>query len=51
MKLREFIEKLKKIEFEQGKNLEVVMADFISVKEPVLLNAYDKKMVIITDEE
>ncbi len=51
MKLNKFIEKLKKIEKEQGKDLEVIMADNISVVEPVFSDKYYGKKVVITDEK
>lgn len=50
MKLKEFIEKLKKIEKEQGEDLEVIMADNIPVVEPVFSDKYYGKKVVITDE-
>lgn len=52
MKLKKFIQKLKKIELEQGGNLEVVMADNIPVVEPVYLESFlDKRTVVITDQK
>lgn len=50
MKLKEFIRKLKKIESERGGDIEVVMADFISVVSPVFMNSSRGKKVIITDQ-
>jgi len=51
MKLKKFIEKLKKIEKEQGGNFEVIMADNIPVVEPVFSDKYRGKKVVITDEK
>jgi deoxyhypusine synthase len=51
MKLREFIQKLKKIESEQGEDIEVVMADNIPIVSPVFLDNFFGKKVIITDQE
>jgi hypothetical protein len=51
MKLKDFVEKLKKIEREYGGNLGVVMADFIPVVDPSVLNYRDgRKKVVITDQ-
>ena len=49
MKLKKFIEKLSQIQKEQGKNLEVVMADNLPVVEPVFSDKYYGKKVVITD--
>jgi len=51
MKLKKFIEKLLQIQKEQGKDPEVVMADNISVVEPIFSNQYHGKKVIITDQK
>ena len=51
MKLKIFIEKLKKIEKEQGENLEVIMADNIPVIEPIFSDKYCGKKVVITDQK
>ncbi len=51
MKLKNFIQELKKIELEQGENLEVVMADNMPVVEPVFSDKYRGKKVIITDQK
>ena len=52
MKLKKFIEKLKKIEKKYGDSTRVIMADNIPVVNPVFSNKYpNKKSVIITDEE
>ena len=52
MKLREFIRKLGKIEKEQGESLEVVMADGIPVVDPVFLEDFiSKQVVVITDQK
>jgi argonaute-like protein implicated in RNA metabolism and viral defense len=50
MKLKTFIEKLKKIGKEYGEDLEVIMADNNSIVEPVFSNEYYGKKVVITDE-
>lgn len=50
MKLNKFIEELKKIKEKQGGNLEVIMADNISVVEPIFSDKYYGKKVVITDE-
>lgn len=54
MKIKKFIEKLKKISEKYGADLEVKMADGISVVNPVYLknfNFINKKTVIITDQK
>ncbi|MBI2038206.1 MAG: hypothetical protein HYT15_04800 [Candidatus Magasanikbacteria bacterium] len=52
MKLKNFIEYLKIIQKIHGDNAEVVMADFIPVVEPVLLNSHTgKPCVVVTDEK
>ena len=53
MELKEFIKKLEKIAKEYGDDTKVVMADNIPVVSPVFLekNYFDKKVVVITDEE
>lgn len=50
MKLKKFIEELKKVEKKQGGNLEVIMADNIPVVKPVFSDKYYNKKVVITDE-
>jgi len=49
MKLKEFIKQLKKIAKSEGDS-EVIMADGISVVEPVFSNGYQKPSVVITDQ-
>ena len=49
MKLKKFIEELKKISEKHGENLEVVMADNIPVVAPVFLKVDQE--VVITDEK
>ena len=52
MKLREFIEKLQKIEKECGPFIAVRMADGIPIVSPVYLKKFiGKEAVVITDEE
>ena len=52
MKLKKFIQKLEKIAKEYGDDTGVVMADNISVVDPVFSEKYpDKKNVIITDKK
>lgn len=51
MKLKVFIQKLKMIESKQGGNLEVIMADNISVVEPFFSHKYHGSKVIITDQK
>ncbi len=52
MKLKEFIKKLKNIEKENGNLIEVKMADFIPVIEPIVISdIQNKKCVIITDQK
>ena len=51
MRLEKFIEKLREIEKEHGKDLEVIMADNISVVEPTFSDKYSGKKVVITDEK
>ena len=52
MKLKKFIEDLEKIAKEHGQNIQVKMADGISVVNPVYLkNFINKKAVIITDQK
>lgn len=51
MKLKKFIEELTKIEKEHGGNLQVIMADAITVVSPVFSNKYHRgKKVVITDQ-
>jgi len=52
MKLKQFINNLENIRKERGDDIEVIMADFISVVKPVYL--YDNYLgegVVITDQE
>lgn len=52
MKLKNFIQKLKNIAKKHGDDVRVVMADNISVTNPVFSKKYsDKKNVIITDKK
>jgi len=52
MKLKKFIQNLEKISRKYGENVEVKMADGISVVNPVYLeNFINKKAVIITDQK
>ena len=51
MNLNQFIEKLKIIEKEYGSDLEVIMADGISVVSPIFIDGYKGKKVVITDED
>ena len=52
MNLTKFINKLEKIRDKHGKDLEVVMADYIPVVEPVFSsNKYLGERVVITDEK
>lgn len=52
MKLKKFIKQLKMIEKNSGSDVEVVMADAISVVRPIFLSKYKtKEAVIITDKE
>jgi hypothetical protein len=52
MKLKEFIKKLEKIDERIGESIDVVMADGISVVNPVYLNNFlNKKVVVITDQK
>jgi len=50
MKLKDFIEKLQRITETHGKELEVVMADDISVVAPVFSDKYPGGKVVITDQ-
>jgi hypothetical protein len=51
MKLKVFIDKLNKIESKNG-NIDVVMADFISIKKvKVIKNIKDKNVLVISDEK
>ncbi len=49
MKLKNFIEKLKEISETHRESIEVVMADGVSVVDPVFLDEDEK--VVITDEK
>lgn len=52
MKLKKFIQKLEKIAKKYGGDTKVIMADNISVINPIFSKKYpNKKNVIITDEE
>jgi len=51
MKLKNFIEKLNKIAGQYGGNIDVIMADSISVVDPVFIEDSDGKFVAITDKE
>lgn len=50
MKLKKFIEKLEEIKKEHGGDLDVIMADNISVIDPVFTDKYfNEEKVVITD--
>lgn len=52
MKLKKLLEMLEGIKDTYGENLDVVMADNISIVEPVVMDKYpDKRKIIITDEK
>lgn len=52
MKIKKFIEKLEVISKKYGEDLEIKMADGISVVSPIYLkNFINKKVVIITDRD
>lgn len=52
MKLKKFIQKLEKLSEKHGDNIEVIMADNISVVDPIFSSDYpSKKSIVITDEE
>ncbi|MEA1926126.1 MAG: hypothetical protein U9M90_02675 [Patescibacteria group bacterium] len=52
MKLKDFIKKLENIVNKHGNDIEVIMADNISVVNPVFSKKYPSgKNVIITDEK
>ncbi len=52
MKLKEFIKKLERIAKKHGDDSEVIMADNISVVDPVFSKKYSNgKSVVITDEK
>lgn len=52
MKLKNFIKKLEQIRIKHGENLEVVMADNISVIVPVFKKKYpNREKVIVTDKK
>lgn len=52
MKLKKFIQKLERIAKKHGGDAKVIMADNISVVNPIFSKKYpNKKNVIITDEE
>lgn len=50
MNLKGFIEKLQRIEKDNGGDVKVVMADNIPVMAPVFSDKYHGKKVIITDQ-
>lgn len=51
MKLKKFIQKLKKLSKKHGNDAQVIMADGISVISPVFSDKYaDKKSVVVTDK-
>lgn len=50
MKLKDFIERLKRIGEEYSENLEVVMADDIPVVNPLVSEKYHGGKVVITDQ-
>ena len=53
MKLKKFIEKLKRVAEKHGDDTEVFMADNIPVVSPVFIkkNHFDEKVIVITDIE
>ena len=52
MKLKEFIQKLKTLERENGSDSEVILADNVPVVDPVFSKRYPaRKNVVITDNE
>ena len=52
MILKKFIEKLENIRKKHGENMEVVMADNLTVVEPVFMKNYSvNEKVIITDKK
>lgn len=52
MKIKTFIKRLEEIRDKRGEDLEVVMADYIPVVEPVFLSdKYLGNNVVITDEK
>lgn len=52
MKLKVFIQSLKRIAEKQGGNIEVIMADNAPVVEPIFSKKYpNDKSVVITDEK
>ncbi len=52
MKLKKFIQKLKNFEKKHGSDIEVIMADNISVVNPVFSKKYPgKNNIVITDEK
>jgi len=52
MTLKNFLEKLENIRRKHGNEIEVIMADNISVVDPVFSEEYPyRKNVVITDEE
>jgi len=50
MKLKDFIEKLKEIAKKRGEDIEVIMADNISVVSPRFSDKYPKPSVVISDQ-
>lgn len=51
MKLKQFVKKLEEISKKYGDNLDVVMADGISVVKPVFSKNYKNPSVVISDEK
>jgi len=52
MTIKKFIEKLEKIAKKHGDNIQIKMADGISVVNPVYLdNFINKKAIVITDQK
>ena len=51
MKLKKFIQKLKKLSKKYGNDAQVIMADDVSVVSPVFSEKYsDEKSIVITDK-
>ncbi|MBU4369884.1 hypothetical protein KKG58_03945 [Patescibacteria group bacterium] len=52
MKLQKFIKYLQEIRKNHNDNIEVVMADGVSIVEPIFFNDYNgKTSIVITDEK
>lgn len=49
MKLKQFIKKLIKISKKHGEEIDVIMADNISVVNPIFSKKYFGKKIVITD--